>query len=307
MRRLAQLQSCRAIVLGVLGGLLVASEAARAGEEPITVRIAVPLDRSGRRTIDAIDVEDRAKLRHFHVVVDNIADVPVRLWREWCSWGYYNLTFEVRGPDGKIRHLRKGNRKWAANSPDWCTVPPGEQRVIDVHWMPRIWRLGPLQDLLGKESIVKVRPVFSIDEDPDKFAAKNGVWTGRVHGPWIDVRLRYRKIAKRDCPPATAKRESSTTAKMKILGSNSASTVRGHRGQWGRLGRGARVAAIGRHGHRLRQSRDQGRGEAAGKGRHRKGDRRVRHRARCPGGLCSQEQRDRRADAGAVGASLRAG
>jgi hypothetical protein len=33
--------------------------------------------------------------QHFHVVITNASGGPIRLWREWCRWGYFNLAFVV--------------------------------------------------------------------------------------------------------------------------------------------------------------------------------------------------------------------
>ncbi len=190
--------------------------AAQAGEDPITVEISVPLDRNGLRTIEAANVRDVTKFQHVHVVVSNSADIPVRLWRQWCFWGYNSLEFELQGPDGKLRRIWKQGRSWHANFPDWWTLPPGELWVIDVYLMPTIWRLDPLQDLLGRETDVRIRPVFSIT--PDDEATKHRVWTGRIYGPWLDVRLRYRKISEASTAPRVHTSPVSDT--VRIVGSD---------------------------------------------------------------------------------------
>ena len=30
--------------------------------------------------------------QHFHVIITNTAEEPIRLWREWCSWGEQMLS-----------------------------------------------------------------------------------------------------------------------------------------------------------------------------------------------------------------------
>ena len=72
-------------------------------ETNLEVSIAIP-ERNGKRVL-----EYSSRNPHFHVVVTNTSDKPQRLWREWCSWGYYCLYFELS--DGK-------GRKWMPRKRD---------------------------------------------------------------------------------------------------------------------------------------------------------------------------------------------
>lgn len=38
--------------------------------------------------------------QHFDVVVTNVSDRPVRLWREWCRWGYFSPVAPPRSATG---------------------------------------------------------------------------------------------------------------------------------------------------------------------------------------------------------------
>src|SRR5207253_1332755 len=98
-----------------------------AGESPIAISVAVPA-RSGERRI-----EHRDSTTHFHVIVSNTSDRPERIWREWCSWGYFGLTFEFTDESGKKWIARKKERVWTVNAPDWWTLEAHESLVLDVH------------------------------------------------------------------------------------------------------------------------------------------------------------------------------
>jgi hypothetical protein len=48
----------------------------------------------------------------FCVVLTNVTDHDLTVWKEWCSWGYFNLTFEFTGKDGKVVQVKKMGQEW---------------------------------------------------------------------------------------------------------------------------------------------------------------------------------------------------
>ena len=64
----------------------------------------------------------------------------MRLWREWCSWGYFNLRLEVE-VGGKVHTLVKKPREWTRNFPDLLFLPPGEPVVMAASLDPDVWEL----------------------------------------------------------------------------------------------------------------------------------------------------------------------
>ena len=56
-----------------------------ADKSAITVSIAIPVH-GEQRPLN--------KNEHFHVLVTNTSDKPLRLWTDRFSWGYDNLSFE---------------------------------------------------------------------------------------------------------------------------------------------------------------------------------------------------------------------
>ncbi len=129
---------------------------------------------------------------HFHVVVTNNTNKPVRLWQERCSWGYYNLSFEVIDAGGKKHTIKKRWIKaWSADAAIHQTLAPGKHRVIDVYFdnlnAKSIYGWN-LDSLLKKAKAnlrfreIKIRPVFEIE--PDKRSKKQNVWTGKIIGEY---------------------------------------------------------------------------------------------------------------------------
>ena len=156
-------------VLIVIGCLCLADEAWAAQDEAtsLSVSIAVPV---------------RGKVRfiengQFHVVVRNNSTHPVSFWREWCSWGYFNLSFEATDENGKTWTIKKKDRGWNKNYPDFCTVDANGDFVIDVTLKPDTWETPP-QAEAGKSKTVTLRAIYQVGETEE--AKKNGVWTGKV-------------------------------------------------------------------------------------------------------------------------------
>lgn len=138
---------------------------------PLTVRI-VPTqyhEKTGR-TISG----------DFQVVLTNVSDRPVRLWREWCSWGYFSLSFVVTGEDGKSVAVRKKSRGWDKNYPDATIVPPGDHFVFRVSFDDAIWQDSPLPER-GRSRTVQLKAEYAVESDEQ--SEKLGVWTGRASSP----------------------------------------------------------------------------------------------------------------------------
>jgi hypothetical protein len=116
----------------------------------------------------------------FHVVVTNVSKQPARLWKEWCSWGYFNLSFIAAERDGKTVAVKKRERGWDKNWPDWMIVAPGDHLVFDVSFRDPIWQDAPLPEA-GRSRRVLLQAVYEVTEDEQ--SKKHGVWTGRVASP----------------------------------------------------------------------------------------------------------------------------
>jgi hypothetical protein len=114
----------------------------------------------------------------FHVVVTNVSKQPVRLWKDWCSWGYYNLSFTATGWDGKTVAVKKLKRSSFANWPDWMLLPPGDHMVLDVSFKDHNWEGLPVPEA-NKSLRVSLRAVYEVTERTGKYR----VWTGRVASP----------------------------------------------------------------------------------------------------------------------------
>jgi hypothetical protein len=143
--------------------------------EPISVRIVpTSFHEKGGRVIALYKPAD-----HFHVVLTNVSDQPIRLWRDWCSWGYFCLSFELTDQDGRTFQVRKKPRGWDKNFPDPFTIPGGNHMVLDVA-LDDTWEGVPLP-VNRNGQVWKIKAVYEVPADEE--TAKHKVWTGKVSSP----------------------------------------------------------------------------------------------------------------------------
>jgi hypothetical protein len=174
-------------LLGVLGvGVVAELSGNRPGESAQMSLLAVRVVPTSYREKTGRAIELYRPSQHFHVVVTNVSDEPIRLWREWCSWGYFNLSFEVTNGDGRPIAVRKRDRAWDKNYPDWEIIPPGGHQVWDVTFDPTTWKDSPLPETPGSRA-VSMRAIYGIR--PDKETKEYGIWTGQVSSPEESYKL----------------------------------------------------------------------------------------------------------------------
>src|SRR5688572_4135471 len=100
-------------LLGVLGvGALAEPSDNRAAEPAESAALAVRVVPTSYREEGGRAIELRRPSEHFYVVVTNVSGKPIRLWKEWCSWGYFNLSFQVTDDAGRSVEVRKQDRDW---------------------------------------------------------------------------------------------------------------------------------------------------------------------------------------------------
>lgn len=165
------------LVVTVLAALMLPGDVGDGGERggpsgpPISVRIVPTSHR---------EKTGRAIGGRFHVVVTNVSPRPIRLWRDWCSWGYFNLSFVGTERDGKAFTVKRKLRGWDKNYPDWMMIAPGDHMVHDVFFQDGTWEYDPAPTV-GRLWRVRLRAEFEVPADDQ--TKEHGVWTGRVASP----------------------------------------------------------------------------------------------------------------------------
>ena len=184
-----------AMVFGALFSGTIVAVLVHAGtmKHPVlSVNIAVPRT-DGKHSWMAeagLRILDLQRDKHFHVIVTNESEEPIRLWETWNSWGYYDLKFEIVDDQGKI--LTTMERKpghWPRNFASWAELGPGEHFVIDVQ-LNQSWKGFPVVNGPGRvEFQWKLRAVY--ENTQDVHAVREDVWTGRVESSVYDCFIRH--------------------------------------------------------------------------------------------------------------------
>ena len=104
----------------------------------------------------------------FFVSVYNQSGKTLLMPAEWCSWGYDNLSIDIKTQDGSVRRLRRRACKWTKNIPAYVKIKPFDSVLLPVSLDMRIWENMPLV-MPGEKILVKaclLRIVSVGGEDP---------------------------------------------------------------------------------------------------------------------------------------------
>jgi len=167
-----------AVVLALAGMKTLSA----AEEPPLAIAIAV-----AHRGKDRV-IEYSAPNAHFHVLITNTSDEPLRIWQEWCSWGYFGLSFECSDAEGGKWTAKKLPRRWDKNYPDYWTLAAHESLVLDVSFADtRTWK--GFRRPAGMSQEITMRAILEFQ--PEAESQKHSVWTGRAASK-ADTYLLYR-------------------------------------------------------------------------------------------------------------------
>jgi hypothetical protein len=89
--------------------------------------------------------------RTFFVILTNTSDHKLSVWNEECSWGYFNLSFEFTGKDGKVFRTSKNPIGFTVNFPSGYVVLPGKHFVLAVAF--RNWVRKDIRDWSNTEKL----------------------------------------------------------------------------------------------------------------------------------------------------------
>jgi hypothetical protein len=162
--------------LTILFALMLVAANAAAEDSPISVSLAIPAHNDERR-IENIEYKNQTDTTHFHVIIANASNKQQRIWREWCSWGYFGLTFEFTDESGKKWVAKKKGQVWTRNAPDWWTLEPNETFAMDVYFADTNTWVDFPSPTNGSQTVT-MQAVLEFK--PDDEARRHNVWTGRV-------------------------------------------------------------------------------------------------------------------------------
>jgi hypothetical protein len=149
-------------------------------QESPSVALAIRIEPTGAKQPTGRPISLFDASRHFSVILTNVSQAPIRLWQDWCSWGYFNLSFEIADQNGNHVTISRKMKEWEKNFPDWMTIAAGDQMVIDVAFDPAIWRNLPASES-GERRTISLRAVYESAKGRD--AQEHRVWTGKIASP----------------------------------------------------------------------------------------------------------------------------
>jgi hypothetical protein len=123
----------------------------------------------------------------FQVILTNATNHNLTVWKESCSWGYWNLSFQFKGKDGKIVNVKKDTGVLGPrNFPDELEVLPGSAYTLTVDLLgSKEWTNV---EALHGELTMRVIYISSIHEDMLNEQVKS-VWLGQVTSDPIPVTI----------------------------------------------------------------------------------------------------------------------
>lgn len=118
-----------------------------------------------------------------HIVLSNFSRENIRIWKQWNSWGYYNLSFKLL-TSNKEFYLTKKKKRWTRNFADLAYVKSFEHFVITETINSEYWDGIPL-DIKGKK--VKIKAIYETKETEE--AKEHNIWTGKIESDYYEVQF----------------------------------------------------------------------------------------------------------------------
>ena len=136
----------------------------------------------------------------FQVILTNATTHNLTVWSESCSWGYFNLSFEFKGKDGKIVKVEKDKRVgWTRNGPVEFVVLPGCAYTFTVDLLgSKEWtNVAALQGAMTMKAIYKntndafpeQKPIPANKYPTDMQKRLDSAWVGLVASAQIPVMI----------------------------------------------------------------------------------------------------------------------
>lgn len=145
---------------------------------PFELSLVVPVSTPDGKRVISLKPYPR-----FHVQIKNISDTEQRLWKDWNTWGYYNLSFQVITPWDTTIARKLSPESWKGDFSDFWILPPNESVIIEIQAIGPHWKGFPIP--LGRTVPVEIKAIY--ENKPDILAEEFGVWTGILESPPLSV------------------------------------------------------------------------------------------------------------------------
>ena len=148
---------------------------------PFEMQLVVPTSTpDGKREI-SMDRYPR-----IHILLTNHSDQPQRIWKDWNTWGYFNLQLDWY-QNGKAYPIRrKTPEAWDGDFPDFWLVQPKESLIIEIDLSSGQWSGFP--DLYGE--MIEATLVATYQNKPDPLAQEFDIWVGKLVSKRLEIVFR---------------------------------------------------------------------------------------------------------------------
>lgn len=169
---------CRSIAYLGIGLLLLSFSPPPSQSPPFSIELVVPISNpNGIREI-AMD-----RYPQIHVLLKNTSQQDQRLWKDWNTWGYFNLSLEWQAAGQTFPITRLSPKAWDGDFPDFWLLHPGETVILVVDMSTGLWKGFP--DLYGETLSATLTATYV--NKPDELASAFDVWVGKLETRPIQV------------------------------------------------------------------------------------------------------------------------
>lgn len=111
------------------------------------------------------------------VVIHNKTKTALNIWAEDCSWGWANISFEVKAGE-KVLSVNRDEVNWKRNFPMPLKLLPGDTSVREINLEDRTWSWNKVVDFCRENPRASISAKLKIMSDSSTKAEH--VWTGTV-------------------------------------------------------------------------------------------------------------------------------
>ncbi len=122
------------------------------------------------RTINLYD-------KRLFVLIENKTKAPIKIWREQSSWGWGNISLEVRSGTHSLAVVRR-EVAWDKNVPVTLILQPSDVFVREIDLQDSSWQWSSVVNFCKKNPNPTISAKFKISDEQE--AKKAGIWIGSI-------------------------------------------------------------------------------------------------------------------------------
>jgi hypothetical protein len=158
-------------------------------KDKITIQIVAPIQIIDKDTIkNHMEIFD--KLTHLHLIITNISQDPVTIWKPTFKLGFKAISFQIKFPSGKVFNIyHKSDLLFLTNDPpEEITLAKDESTVINAALGDtNVCKDVPLEQFKIYK-IVKIRAIY--ENDIGSYGFFKNIWCGKVFSKWYEYAIK---------------------------------------------------------------------------------------------------------------------